>query len=90
MQIQSIGMNKIISFESLCIPQQESQEFVIKIMNKKQLESLLDIFEKESTNPVNAIIYSDDNFLLKAKITCKYKLEKFKENYRQIPIIESK
>ena len=90
MRIQSVNQNNTISCKHLYIPQQETQEIILKDLNKKQLEKLLDIFDKEIGNPVRALIYSDNKFLLKAKIACKYKLDNFKENYYQIPIIESK
>jgi len=79
-----------LSFKSFFIPFQDTQDLIKKSLNKKQLYKMLDVFEKENNNPVNVMIYSNNNFLLKAKISCKYKIENFKEDYRQIPIIESK
>ena len=81
---------QLCSFKSISIPFTETQELILNKLNKKELESLTDIFERESANPVNAIIYNDNKFLLKAKIMCKYKLDNFKENFMQRPIIESK
>ena len=84
---ESLSNNKI-SFGKIIIPKEEVRLKILKGLDKKQLKSLKTDFMEQENNPVNAVIYN--SFLgLKAKIYSQFRLENFKEDYKQKPL-ESK
>ena len=89
MKITDSQLNNKISFGKIIIPKEEVRVKILKGLNEKQLTTLKkDLIEQES-NPVNAVIYN--SFIgLKAKIYSKFRLENFKEDYKQKPLLESK
>lgn len=88
MRMTEIKQKHQISFSKIIIPKKSVRSKILRSLNEKQLKDFKRDLIEQQTNPVNAII---DNSLLglKAKIFCQYRLNNFKENYKQYPFVES-
>ena len=76
-------------FKAIIIPKEKIRRNILNKLNETQLTELKTILQEQQKNPVNAIIDSK-NLYLNAKIFCQYRLQNFKEKYKQIPFLESK
>ena len=76
------------NFKSIIIPESIARNKILKNLAEKEITSLKEILIKQKNNPVNAYFGLDKNRLT-AKLFCPYRLKNFKENYKQIPFIES-
>ena len=77
------------SFTSLCIPDRELRYSIMQSANKKQQQRIIEMWQNERNNPVNAIIFSKYGFL-RARLFSPGFIVGFKELHKQIPIFESK
>ena len=77
-----------INFQAIVIPESIVRKKILKNLTEKEIIGLKEILIKQKNNPVNAYIGLDKNRLT-ASLQCEYRLNDFKEKYKQIPLIES-
>ena len=90
MQVIKIGNQKQEnSFKSFGTVNKELSDSIMQSVNKKQKKQLIELYQREQENPIDAIIYSRYGFL-RARLSCPRFIVGFKEFYKQIPLFESK
>ena len=90
MKIQKIDNHKKDdTFKSFGTVNKKLSDSIIRSANKTQRKQLMEMYQKELKNPVDAIIYSRYGFL-RARLSCPRFIVGFKELHKQIPILESK
>lgn len=88
MRITTLQSKNNTSFGTIIIPKAKVRSKIIRGLDENQLQWWRKKLLEQAYNPVSAII--DESWCgLKAKIFSHYRLDNFKEDYKQIPFLES-
>ena len=69
----------------------KARHLILTSCSNNQIEEIKKIFDKQKNNIVYCFIYPSDNKKrLEAKLMCEKYIVNFKDNYKQIPVLESK
>ena len=79
-----------LAFNAIIVPDDSVRKNLLKGLNFDELNEIKNVFLQENQNPVCAYIHKNDFSQLTANLYCPYYLKNFKENYKQIPLFESK
>ncbi len=77
-----------IAFGRIIIPDGKVRSKILNELSEIEMSALKQDLLQQQNNPVDAIIQKG-KCGLKAKLVCQYRLKNFKENYKQIPLLES-